>query len=89
MTININEFNKAQFVGDIINIFENFLEEKGVNIPNDEKDEDDFAAIIYGTDYGWLQTDIESLLEDWGDEEEEEEKSRSVLRRERIMEGKD
>ena len=65
MTIHLEDYDIAQFVGNIINIFEEFLEDKGIDIPNDEKDDDDYAAIIYGTDYGMIQTDIETLLEDW------------------------
>ena len=65
MTIHLEDYDIAQFVGDIINIFEEFLEDKGIDIPNEEKDDDDYAAIIYGTDYGLIQTDIEALLEDW------------------------
>ena len=64
-----------EFIGQIIDIFEDFLEEKGINIENDEKndrDDPESAAIIYGTDYGQLQSDIESTLIGWGIVKEEE-----------------
>lgn len=61
----INENNKAEFIGQIIDVFEDFLESKGINIPNDEKTDDDNPAIIYGTDYGEIQTDLEELLQYW------------------------
>ena len=51
--------NAAQI---IIDIFEDFLEEKEVNIDNPEKEEDDYAAIIYGTDYGYLEDRIQDVL---------------------------
>ena len=53
---------RLETLGLFIDIFEDFLEEKGIDIPNDEKDEDDDAAIIYGTDYGNLSDRIETLL---------------------------
>lgn len=58
---------------EIIDIFEDFLEEKGIVIENDEKAEaiakaEDPETIcnIYGTDFGNLRDSIESLLIDWG-----------------------
>lgn len=65
MDITINENDKAEFVGQIIDVFEDFLESKGINIPNDEKTDEDNPAVIYGTDYGEIQTDLEELLENW------------------------
>lgn len=70
-----------EFVGQIIDIFEDFLEEKGIDIENDEKDERDdpeSVAIIYGTDYGILQSAIEETLIGWGlTSPEDEEPSRA------------
>ena len=55
--------DRLETIGTFIDIFEDFLEEKGIDIPNDEKDQSpDTAAIIYGTDYGVLSDQIESLL---------------------------
>ncbi len=60
--------NRAEFIGLLIDIFEDFLEEKGVAIENPERDEDGDpqAAIIYGSDYGNLSEDIEDALKAWG-----------------------
>ncbi|MBP3899085.1 MAG: hypothetical protein J6D57_14790 [Mogibacterium sp.] len=58
-----------EFIGQIIDTFEDFLEEKGIDIPNDEKndrDDPESAAIIYGTDYGQLQMSLEELMLGWG-----------------------
>lgn len=46
----------------IIETFEDFLEEKGIDIPNEERDEDPCGSLIYGTDYGILSDRIEELL---------------------------
>ena len=75
MTIKIDKndvgtFN--EFVGQIIDIFEDFLEAKGIDIHNDEKDQDPDAAIIYGSDYGDLYQDIEELLVNWSEAAETE-----------------
>ena len=59
-----------ELVGQIIDIFEDFLSERHVIIENDERNDPDVdpedAAIIYGSDYGELQTFIEDTFERWG-----------------------
>ena len=55
--------NRVQIVNEFIEIFEEFLDEKGIIIQNDEKEQSpDSACNIYGTDYGDLQGKIEYLL---------------------------
>ena len=61
-----------EFVGQIIDIFEDFLESKNINIENPEKQEavsdgedPESICIIYGTDYGDLQSQIEETLYNW------------------------
>ena len=49
-------------VHKILDIFEHFLDEKGVEIQNEEKAESPDAAILYGTDYGDLYDAIEALI---------------------------
>lgn len=61
----VQEHEKAEFLGQIIDIFEDFLEERGVMLDNPEGEEDDDAAIIYGTDYGELQSQLEELMVNW------------------------
>ena len=47
----------------IIELFEDFLDKKGIVIPNDEKDQEpESASNIYGTDYGNLEGQLEHLL---------------------------
>lgn len=51
---------------NIMEYFENFLEDKKIDIPNPEKDEaiecGENPSNIYGTDYGNLMDQIESLI---------------------------
>ena len=64
-------YDKAEFIGEIIDIFEDFLAEKGIDIPNPEKEENqplesaEEQAIIYGTDFDDLESNIETLLINW------------------------
>jgi hypothetical protein len=57
---------RLEMLCDIIEVFEDFLDEKGIVIPNDEKDQDPDASNIYGTDYGNLESRLESLLISFG-----------------------
>ena len=75
MTIKIDKndvgtFN--EFVGQIIDIFEDFLEDHNVTLDNPEKEQDPDAAIIYGSNYGDLYQQIEELLVNWSEAAEAE-----------------
>lgn len=48
----------------IIEVFENYLEEKGIEIENEERTDDECNALIYGTEYGNLQDEIENILKE-------------------------
>ncbi len=61
----MNKYCNQEFIGQIIDIFDDFLEEKGINIPNEEKEESENPAVFYGSDYGEVQSQIESLLYNW------------------------
>lgn len=61
----ISSEDKCEFIGQIVDIFEDFLEEKGINIPNEDRDENESEAIIYGDDYGIISEQIESTLIAW------------------------
>lgn len=68
--MSVNEMNKPELIGNIIDIFEDFLDDKGIIIPNPEKDEDpeldmESPANIYGEDYDSLSTSLENLLRSW------------------------
>lgn len=49
-------------VHKILDIFEDFLEDKGVWIENEEREGDEGEAILYGMDYGRLYEEINELL---------------------------
>ena len=66
-TCKISREDLGEFVGQVIDIFEDFLEARGIDFPNDEKNEDgeDNIAIIYGSDYDELATVIEATVVSW------------------------
>lgn len=66
----INQNDKAEFIGCIIDIFEDFLDEKGVTLePPEKSDEMELdggtTANIYGSDYDSISDSLESLLRGW------------------------
>ena len=56
-------FKLRQYSACIIDIVEDFLEEHNINIENDEKQDSDNPAIIYGTDYDVLDGKITDTLD--------------------------
>ena len=68
----VSENEKLELFDDIIEIFEDFLNDRGITIQNDEKtealyetDDPDSIANIYGTDYGDLESSLEYILKKW------------------------
>ncbi len=64
----IPSYLEMEFLGQIIDSFEDFLEEKKVTIKNHEKTEDnhsDNPAIICGSDYDNIEDRIRRLLQNW------------------------
>lgn len=64
----IPSYLEMEFLGQIIDSFEDFLEEKKVSIKNYEKTEDnhsDNPAIIFGSDYDNIEDSIRRLLQNW------------------------
>ena len=53
---------RLEILSSFIEIFEDFLEKRGIDVPNDEKEDDPYASPIYGSDYGELESGIEDLL---------------------------
>ena len=60
----IKQENKTEFLGQLIDVVEDWLEEKGLDITNEEKNELN-AAIIYGSDYDKLQSGFNSIMESY------------------------
>ena len=54
--------DRMAIIDSIIEIFEDFLEAKRIDIPNYEKADDPNASTIYGCDYGILYDHLEELL---------------------------
>lgn len=71
-TQKVTNDDMPELVGQLIDIFEDFLADKGVTIDNPEKQEaiadgedPKSICILYGTDYGILQSQIEDTLINW------------------------
>ena len=61
---------KEEFIGQIIDTFEDFLDEKGIIIPNKERDSDEDIepeehANIFGKDYDILHSELSNVLSRW------------------------
>lgn len=52
----------------ILNIFEDMLDEKGIQIPDDYREGDEDEACIFGDTYYALEDEITNLLCDYIDE---------------------
>ena len=63
---NMTQADRCELFGLLIDVVEDFLEEKGItpeDIPNDERDSDsDSDAIIYGSDYDDLANRFSEVL---------------------------
>ena len=71
-TTKLSNGELTQLTGKLIDIFEDFLERKGIKIENPEKEEavasgEDPGTIanLYGTDYGELESFIKETLINW------------------------
>ena len=68
--LNIHLLNQdmPEFVGQMIDIFEDFLDAKGIDITNPERTGEDIdEAKIFGEDYDLLADKIQETLESWSD----------------------
>lgn len=66
IVVKVKQTDEAEFIGQFIDVFEDFLDSKGICIDNADRDEDDDnAAIIYGEDYDILADEILSVLHNW------------------------
>lgn len=63
--VNTDVAYEGEFVGQIIDIFEDFLTEKKVDLYNADKQGEPDEAIIYGNDYDFLAKKIRSLMDNW------------------------
>lgn len=63
--VNTDVAYEGEFVGQIIDIFEDFLAEKKVDLYNADKQGEPDEAIIYGNDYDFLAKKIRELMDNW------------------------
>lgn len=68
----MSDFLVPEFIGQIIDVFEDFLTDRNIVLNNPEiqwaiedGEDPEELAVIYGTDYGELQTALENLLRAW------------------------
>ena len=58
--------DRCEFIGQVIDLFEDFLEARRIDIPNDDKEQSENPAIIYGMDYDELSSGIGEIMFRWG-----------------------
>lgn len=64
----VNENDKAEFIGQIIDVFEDFLTKRRAEQFNDEPLEDndpDNPVYIYGSDYDEIEEELAKIMERW------------------------
>ena len=57
---------RMEMICTFVELFEDFLERKGIDIPNEEKNDIPEASLIYGSDYFALSDEIENALIKFG-----------------------
>ena len=64
----VSHEDKPEFIGQVIDIFEDFLADRNIILPNeeqDEKEDPETRAIIYGSDYDYLYEKITNTMQRW------------------------
>lgn len=69
-TLPVSTEDLPELIGQLIDTFEDFLDEKGIVLPNKERDGNENlvpeeSANIYGKDYDALSTSLEKILRNW------------------------
>ena len=59
----LDEANMAEFKGQIIDVFEDYLAEKDISIPSDERPDDESSAILYGDYYDRIADEVAFICE--------------------------
>lgn len=65
--------DRPEFIGQIIDVFEDFLTDKGVHIANEDREaaitegeDPEGLAILFGSDYGDISNQLTEVLRRWG-----------------------
>ena len=71
MSSAVKKNDVPEFLGQIIDIFEDFLTNRGIVLENDERDfdedlDEEESANIYGDDYDELHDNLENMMCNWG-----------------------
>ena len=69
----LNEDSIPEFIGQIVDVFEDFCAENEITWPNKDRDEyvkdggceEDEAAIIFGSDYDYIAIPVQNEVEDY------------------------
>ena len=70
---NLTEDSKPEFVGQIVDIFEDYLEAKNISLVNQEREDaidegeidEEEAAILYGDSYDMIGSEIEFAIDQY------------------------
>ena len=70
----LNQDSLPEFIGQIVDIFEDFCAENEITWPNEDRDEyikdggceEDEAAVIFGEDYDYIADPVQSGVETYG-----------------------
>lgn len=77
--IRITPEEEAEFIGQLVDVFEDFLESKGISIENEERYEyeeiaaimdcnsEEGTAIIFGSDYNIIADGIHGIISAWSE----------------------
>lgn len=63
---NTTREGRLSFLADVVEVFEDFLDRRGIVIPNEDKEEDEGASNIYGCDFAELSDNVEEVLIKYG-----------------------
>ena len=63
MAIPVTPENETEFIGQIIDIFEDFLSERNIQL-NTDKNENTYA-VIYGSNYDELNDKLKTMMNQW------------------------
>jgi len=70
----VQQEERPEFIGNLIELFEDFLEKRGVEIPSSIRemeennvDRTENSAVIYGMDYGELEEDLLGYFLSWSE----------------------
>jgi len=58
----MDQEKRFDMLAELVEVFESFLNRRGINIPNEDKKQSDHPCNIYGMDFGELTGGVEDVL---------------------------